>query len=73
LVVAASGVPSGQEGEAAKEYAMAAVVLDDIDDNDCDDAMDGDYEDDDGGVDGDSAMDDNDDDNDGDDCDRRQR
>mgnify|MGYP006168797303 FL=1 len=56
---------------------MGVVVLDDIDDDDCDGAMDGDYEDDNGdgamddyddgdddNVDGDGAIDDNDDDND---------
>jgi hypothetical protein len=57
---------------------MGVVVLDDIDDDDCDGAMDGDYEDDncdgamddyddDDDVDGDGAIDDNDDDNDSDD------
>ena len=59
---------------------MGVVVLDDIDDDDCDGAMDGDYEDDNGdgamddyddgdddNVDGDGAIDDNDDENDGDD------
>jgi hypothetical protein len=58
---------------------MGVVVLDDIDDDDCDGAMDGDYEDDNGDgamddygnddddVDGDGAIDDNDDDNDSDD------
>jgi hypothetical protein len=56
---------------------MGVVVLDDIDDNDCDKDMDGDYEDDncdgamndydyDDDVDGDNAIDDNDDDNDSD-------
>ncbi len=58
---------------------MGVVDLDDIDDDDCDGAMDGDYEDDNGdgimddyddgdddNVDGDGAIDDNDDDNDGD-------
>ncbi len=56
---------------------MGVVVLDDIDDDDCDGAMNGDYEDDNGNgamddyddgdddnVDGDGAIDDNDDDND---------
>jgi hypothetical protein len=42
---------------------MGVVVLDDIDDDDCHGAMDGDYEDDNG----DGAMDNNDDDNDDDD------
>ena len=57
---------------------MGVVVLDDINDDDYDGAMDGDYEDnncdgamddydDDDDVDGDDAIDDNDDDNDSDD------
>ena len=57
---------------------MGVVVLDDIDDDDCDGTMDGDYEDDncngamddyddDDDVDGDGAIDDNDDNNDSDD------
>jgi hypothetical protein len=57
---------------------MGVVVLDDIDDDDCDGAMDGDYEDDncngamddyddDNDVDGDGAIDNNNDDNDSDD------
>ena len=59
---------------------MGVVVLDDIDDDDCDGMMDGNYEDDNGdgamddyddgdddNVDGDDAIDDNDDDNDGND------
>ena len=44
---------------------MGVVVLDDIDDDDCDGAMD-DYDNDDNNVDGNGAIDDNDDDNDSD-------
>jgi hypothetical protein len=44
---------------------MGVVVLDDIDDDDCDGAMDSDYEDDNG----DGAMDNNDDDDNNDDVD----
>jgi len=59
---------------------MGVVVLDDIDDDDCDGAMDGNYKDNNGdgamddyddgnddNVDGDGAIDNNDNDNDGDD------
>ena len=84
-------VVAGEEEEWRQwqRATMGVVVLDDIDDNDCNGEMDGDYEDDngngamddydDGGngddddVDGDGVIDDNDDHNDGYDCDGRQR
>jgi len=78
----AMAVVAGEEEEWRQwQWAtMGVVVLDDIDDDDCDGAMDGDYEDNNGdgamddyddgdykNVDGDGAIDDKDDDNDGDD------
>ena len=83
-------VVAGEEEEWRQwqRATMGVVVLDDIDDDDCDGTMDGDYEDnngdgamddyddgDDDDTDGDGAIDDNDDNNDnnGDDCDGRQR
>ena len=75
-------VVAGEEEEWRQwqRATMGVVVLDDIDNDDCDGAMDGDYEDDNGDgtmddygddndddVDGDGAIDDNDDNNDSDD------
>jgi hypothetical protein len=75
-------VVAGEEEEWRQwqRATMGVVVLDDIDDDDCDGTMDGDYEDnncdgaamddydyDDDDVDGDGAIDNNDDDNDSDD------
>jgi hypothetical protein len=77
----AMAVVAGEEEEWRQwqRATMGVVVLDDIDDDNCDDAMDGDYEDDNGDgtmddyddvdddvVDGDGAIDDNDNDNDDD-------
>jgi hypothetical protein len=82
-------VVAGEEEEWRQwlRATMGVVVLDDIDDDNCDGVMDGDYEDDNGDdamddyndgnndddVDGDGAIDNNDDDNDGNDCNGRQR
>jgi hypothetical protein len=75
-------VVAGEEEEWRQwqRATMGVVVFGDINDDDCDGAMDGDYEDDNGdgamddyedgnndNVDGDGAIGDNDDDNDGDD------
>jgi hypothetical protein len=75
-------VVAGEEEEWRQwqRATMGVVVLDDINDDDCDGAMDGDNEDDNGNgamddyvdgdddnVDGDGAIDDNNNDNDGDD------
>ena len=76
-------VVAGEEEEWRQwqRATMGVVVLNDINDDDCDGAMEGDYEDDnsdgamddydDGNNDNDGAIDD--DNNDGDDCDGRQR
>ncbi len=76
----ATAVVAGEEEEWRQwqRATMGVVVLDDIDDDDCDGTMDGDYEDDncdgamddyddDDDVDGDGAIDNNEDDNDSDD------
>jgi hypothetical protein len=83
----AMAVVAGEEEEWRQwqRATMGVVVLDDIDDDHCDGAMDGDYEDDNGDgamddydegndddVDGDGAIDDNDNDNNGKDWDGRQ-
>ncbi len=77
-------VVAGEEEEWRQwqRSTMGVVVLDDIDNDDCDGATNGNYEDDNGdgtmddydngdddAVDGDGAIDDNDDDNDGNNCD----
>ncbi len=61
-------VVAGEEEEWRQwqRATMGVVVLDDIDDDDCDGAMDGDYEDDNGDGAMDDYGDDNDDDVDGD-------
>ncbi len=84
----AMAVVAGEEEEWRQwqRATMGVVVLDDIDDDDCDGAMDGNYKDNNGDgamdgyddgdnndVDGNGAIDDNDDDNDGEDCDGQQR
>jgi hypothetical protein len=79
-------VAGEEEWRQWQRVTMGGVVLDDIDNDNCNGAMDGDYEDDNGDgamddydngndddIDGDGAIDNNDNDNNDDDCDGRQR